>query len=269
MYDRPITEASKSALLELSLALRRYRNEMTLAGGWAPYFITKNFFNHCGSVDIDFVLKTEIMEKYETIKKTVLDLGYTQENEFRFIRTVSSPIDKKSYPIHVDFLCDSEGLKYTNVRRVQKDLSAFVFSGLNIAFDFNYEDEIATVVPSGGEDRVKIKIANFVSSMALKGHAVGGRLNDKDCYDVYALTFHSGNAENAAAYFNSQVKNRNLSKEKLEFMQLSLDYIRDAFQSERSRSAYQVAYFIGQEDIRFDVATRVKNFLNGVSLPFK
>ena len=48
MYAREVTEASKSALLELGLALKRYHNEIVLAGGWAPYFITKDFFPHCG-----------------------------------------------------------------------------------------------------------------------------------------------------------------------------------------------------------------------------
>lgn len=63
MYAINETEASKSALLELGVALKRYSNDMVLAGGWAPYFISNPFFSHCGSIDIDFVLKTEIMKK--------------------------------------------------------------------------------------------------------------------------------------------------------------------------------------------------------------
>ncbi len=64
MYAKEVTEASNSALLELGIALKRYRDDMVLTGGWAPYFITKDYFPHCGSIDIDFVLKTEIMPNY-------------------------------------------------------------------------------------------------------------------------------------------------------------------------------------------------------------
>lgn len=50
MYAKEVTGASKSALLELGLALKRYHDNIVLAGGWAPYFITKGFFQHCGSI---------------------------------------------------------------------------------------------------------------------------------------------------------------------------------------------------------------------------
>ena len=49
MYATEITEASRSALLELGVALKRYHEDMVLSGGWAPYFITRGYFEHCGS----------------------------------------------------------------------------------------------------------------------------------------------------------------------------------------------------------------------------
>ena len=76
----------KSALLELGLSLQMYRNDMVLSGGWAPYFITEKYFEHCGSIDIDLVLKTSIMPKYESIRNIVTSLGYVEENHFRFER---------------------------------------------------------------------------------------------------------------------------------------------------------------------------------------
>jgi len=80
MYPREMTETSKSALVELGIALQAYRNDMVLSGGWAPFFITENYFEHCGSVDIDLVLKTTIIPRYESIRKIVTGLGYTEEN---------------------------------------------------------------------------------------------------------------------------------------------------------------------------------------------
>lgn len=77
MYDRDATETSKGALVELRRALRQYRGDMVLAGGWAPYFLVRNYFDHCGSIDIDFVLKPKVMERYENIKQILERLGYT------------------------------------------------------------------------------------------------------------------------------------------------------------------------------------------------
>jgi hypothetical protein len=86
MYNREITEASKSALLELCLALRSYKSDIILAGGWAPYFISSDNFSHCGSVDIDFILKREILPKYQTIRETLISLSYKESSPFQFTK---------------------------------------------------------------------------------------------------------------------------------------------------------------------------------------
>jgi hypothetical protein len=68
---------------------------------------------------------------------------------------VKSPIDEKDYTVHIDFLCDKEGKKYVNLKSVQEDLQAFSFEGLNIAFEFNFEQEIKTVLPNNGEAKTQ------------------------------------------------------------------------------------------------------------------
>jgi hypothetical protein len=60
-----------------------------LAGGWAPYFLAKDHFDHCGSKDVDLVLKPSIMVKYESIRKMVERLGY-QGTPNRFVSTKMS-----------------------------------------------------------------------------------------------------------------------------------------------------------------------------------
>jgi hypothetical protein len=42
-FGREIGEASLSVLLELWTTLGAYRNAMVLIGGWAPYFILKQY----------------------------------------------------------------------------------------------------------------------------------------------------------------------------------------------------------------------------------
>lgn len=77
MYDRNLTEASKGALVELCMALNQYRDEFVLAGGWAPFFLTKGYFDHCGSVDVDLVLRPRTMTRYSSIREVVSGLGYS------------------------------------------------------------------------------------------------------------------------------------------------------------------------------------------------
>jgi len=55
LYDTNRTQISLGVLIEVNEALRQYRDSFVLAGGWAPYFITKGYFDHCGSIDIDLV----------------------------------------------------------------------------------------------------------------------------------------------------------------------------------------------------------------------
>ena len=81
MYERALTEASRSVLLEVAYSLSSYREGFTLVGGWAPYFLVKGHFEHCGSVDIDLVLNPKIMPKYESIRRIVERLGFKQVEE--------------------------------------------------------------------------------------------------------------------------------------------------------------------------------------------
>ena len=41
-YERPLVEASRSALLELALSLRTYRGALVLQGGWVLHFLFWN-----------------------------------------------------------------------------------------------------------------------------------------------------------------------------------------------------------------------------------
>ena len=262
MYSREITETSKSALLELGLSLQQYRNDMVLSGGWAPYFITENYFEHCGSVDIDLVLRTSIMPKYESIRKIVTDLGYAEENHFRFIRKVKSPVDGKYYPIHIDFLCDKCELGY--LVRVQPDLEAFMFEGADIAFDFNFEKEIETTLPENGVDTMVFLVLDFTGSIILKGQALQGRKNIKDAYDIFALTHYLGGPEQAAQHFNRNFAGKGVSGEKRDLARSSLAVIRRKFRDGTCAGPFGVETFSETKYRRTIVAAQVNKFLENV-----
>ena len=127
MYDRDLTEASKGALLELCMALSYYRGEFVLVGGWAPYFLTRQHFDHCGSVDIDFAVKPSIIPRYNTIKDVIEGLGYTVTgNPFRFERSLDTA-SGKSFTIHLDLLTEPEPALSQGYCRVNCEWPLFIY----------------------------------------------------------------------------------------------------------------------------------------------
>ncbi len=265
MYDRNQTEASKSALVELSSALHSYRNDFVLAGGWAPYFLTKDHFDHCGSKDIDLVLKPSVMVKYESIRKTAERLGYQEtSNPFRFEKNVVSPLDKKEYSVAVDFLTEPQATKKAfPLIRVQKDLTACLIPGSSIVFKFQYRNEIEGTFPKGGKATVAIRMADIVGALTMKGLALP-RLVDKDSYDIYAMSgFCGGNPSKASEIYLNHVRKAKLSTKEKSIVQFSLRRINQAFKTIDSYGVFAVARFV-EADISSDVYVRTNTFLKEV-----
>jgi len=65
---------------------------MVLAGGWASYFLVRGYFDHCGSVDIDFVLRPRVVERYENIKQILERLGYAPTESFFDLKDLLLPL---------------------------------------------------------------------------------------------------------------------------------------------------------------------------------
>jgi len=256
MYHRGLTEASKSVLIEILRVLGRYSDYLVLSGGWAPYFILQRFGEqneHCGSVDIDFVLDPRLAELkvYETIVSSIKKRGYrpyeTENGEllpFRFYRGIRSPLDRKYYDIEVDFISEpdvAEKLQPSMFLAVQRDLQAVVIRGSSVVFSYNFEHSVEGVLPSGAEARVTCKIADVTGCIATKGLALKGRYKEKDPYDIYFLLRHyRGGPEAAAREVNRHLKDP-IVKE-------AIDEIKEKFRTARSEGPFQVAYFVAPED---------------------
>lgn len=265
MYDRNLTEASKSALVEVCSALNTYRNEFVLAGGWAPYFLTKEYFDHCGSKDIDLVLKPSVMVKYESIRKTVERLGYQEtSNPFRFEKNVVSPLDKKEYRIGIDFLTEPRAAKKVlPLIKVQENLTACLIKGSSIVFKFRFEIEMEGTLPKGGKIGVTINIADIVGALTMKGLALP-RLIDKDSYDIYAISgFYGGNPTKASETYLNRLKEEKLTTRERNVIQLSMSRINQAFRSIDSYGVFAVSRFFGA-DISSDVYVRTSTFLKNI-----
>lgn len=270
MYDRNLTEASKSALAELCSALTIYKNDFVLAGGWVPYFLTRNYFDHCGSKDIDLVLRPTIMTKYESIKQIIKELGYKETpNPFRYEKKVISPLDKKEYTINLDFLTEPKAAKQIiPLIKVQEDLTACLIEGSSIVFKFKYENEIEATLPNNGKISVNVNTANIVGALTMKGLALP-RLNDKDSYDIYAITgYYKGNPKEAAKEYMDHLRKTKLTKKETATIRLSLDIISKAFKTLDSYGVHSVSRFIGT-NIDADVYARTNAFLKNVTANLK
>lgn len=262
LYERTKTEPSKRALLELSLALNSYKDDMVLAGGWAPFFLTKTYFDHCGSQDIDFVLRPSVIQRYESIKDIVEGLDYTPtENPFRFKRTITD-LEGDPFDILLDFLTEPTAVSDIELVNVQADLRACLIRGCSIVFPFNTFQEISGTLLDNSEAAGKIRIADIVGMMVMKGLALL-RLKDKDSYDIYALAgFYDGSPDAAAEAFKSL-----LSKNSIVTMPASIEEalynIRNAFSSATKFGSVAASRFIGA-DIAVDVSARVNRFMNAI-----
>lgn len=259
------TEASKGAIVELALALELYRNDFVLAGGWAPYFLTRGHIEHCGSVDIDLVLRPSIMVRYESIRSLVLSLGYrSTENPFRFERDLKA-INGTPFLMDLDFLTEPEAKEHVEAMlEVQKDLQAVFIPGCSIAFTFNSREIVEGMLPLGGEGTAEIKVSDIVGALTMKGLALGrpGKL-EKDAYDIYVLAgFHMGGPYEAASHFSRLVETLNAGVLPEPTIN-ALRKIRNGFASANSYASLAVSRFM-EQDISVDASERVTAFLSQV-----
>jgi hypothetical protein len=245
------------------MGLNDYRHDFVLAGGWAPYFLSRDHFDHCGSIDIDLVLKPKVMHRYESIKEIVLRLGYKEtRNPFRFNREIGSS-DEAKFNVGLDFLTEPDKEVLEGLVNVQEDLRASLIRGSSIVFDFNYPENLSAKLPAGGSASTTLDVANVVSSIAMKGLALL-RLKDKDSYDIYAVAgFHTGDPIGAADSFNNLIGSKGHGSPSV--VSEALGTITNAFNSPTSYGCVAAARFVGSEEVRTDACQRVTAFLDEIS----
>lgn len=265
MYDSKQTKISLGVLVELNEALREYRDSYVLGGGWAPYFITKGQFDHCGSLDIDLILRPEIFSRYETIRETISALGFTPTpSPFRFSRDVDH-----NAKIDLDFLSEPEALDNIPKKfvEVQEGVKATIITGSSLVFTFNTETQFSGTTSDGSELETKMRVSDIVSIVALKGHAIGRPLKlEKDSYDLYAVCgFVGGEPKKAAEMFSERIKNARMTGNEQQFVREALARTRQYFATENSRGPIAVSRFYGTDDKRrVDSYQRVRVFLENV-----
>lgn len=210
-YQDGITAASRSGLAEVMTTLGAYRDALVLIGGWAPFLILEEFgeegafqgiafqvgFVHVGSIDIDLVVDPDLVDqaRYSTIVDLLLDRGYEPGPDplYQLEKVIRSPRDGQDYLIRVDLLTPrplpGQGRPHRH-RQIQQDLRARTLKGAEVALTHWFWYELEAQLPDGAGARVRLKVADLVGSLALKGIAIGDRYMEKDAYDIYALCAH-------------------------------------------------------------------------------
>ncbi len=184
-YNDEQVSAARSVLLEIMLALGEYRDELVLVGGWTPVFLIPNPSRpHVGSIDIDLAVNhTRVNEDaYETIRKHLLKRGYAQVpgNPAAFRKQVGEIM------VQVDLMAGEyegtgKGHRHQNIQETHLRKAR----GCDIAFLDPKTVILEGKLPDGGKDTVKIQVASIGAFLCMKGHALDGRLKEKDAWDIY------------------------------------------------------------------------------------
>jgi len=252
-YEKGLVDASLSALLELNVTLRTYRESIVLVGGWAPYFLLQEFgrggFEHIGSIDIDLAVNPDTIDRdaYTGIIELIEGRGYEQRLSKDKQAIPSSYIKSldtgsRSYDIQVDFLT-SRGLqeKGHRHRKIPPDLMARVNEECELAFKHNMRKRISGMLPGNGETDAEILMLDITGCLCMKGMALGERYKEKDAYDIYAVIAHCLEGPSAVA-----MKVRPHLNEPL--VQRGIDSILTKFRNINAEGPSWVANFIQPTD---------------------
>lgn len=264
-----IADVSLSHLLELMTALGSYRKGLVLVGGWVPYLLLREYqnktvnFQHVGSVDIDIAVNPEIVDekKYATMLELLQKRGYrTKEGTtFSFVKTVIT--NKGEEQIQIDFLGPEYGGTKKGHRHqvVQDNFLLRKAHGADIVFDHALNLTLEGRLPSGGEGKTTIKVADVVGSLTMKGIVMGSRYKEKDAYDITSLILYYKNGPLSVADEIRPVIEHGLVKE-------ALNAIRDRFRSQEAEGPTWFADFqeaIGdvREQLKTQAYLQVQRFL--------
>jgi hypothetical protein len=265
-YSEKQTNIVRSALIELGEALEPYRDDIVLVGGWVPYLLTEGFFEHCGSEDIDLALKRPLPNKRKSVRQIIEQLGYEQQANNHHQFSVEEEDYGKEYKVRLDFLCMGEDI--SKPLQVQEDLVAAPFPSVGIAFDFNVKLPISDV---DNTKTTSLNVADLVACLIMKSQSKFEREN-RDLYDIFALTYYMGGPEEAAECFKQiiscKISKRMISEKTIKQVKQGVQRIYNTFNS-KAYGAHGVWTFDNRYEYDFVLArmnqflTPALEFLNG------
>lgn len=198
-YTADAVAAARSVLLELTHLLGQYRDDIVVVGGWVPeLLLPQSQVHHIGSTDVDLALNHRTLQEagYRTIKELLLARGYREGSQpFIFHRIVQQ--GSREIVVEIDFLAgEYEGTGQSHRTQKVQGVRARKVRGCDLAFDDSTEVTLHGVLPEGGEDTARVRVASLVPFLTMKGIALTERLKEKDAWDVvFCLQHYPGGVD--------------------------------------------------------------------------
>lgn len=245
-YDDRTTTAVKSVLLEIGHVLGSFRGKFAVVGGAVPWLLLNNEeMPHVGSVDVDLSLDAEALGdgEYATLVEALIKHGYEQRpnpfRRFQLVRTVPAADGGPAIDIVVDFLMPREAEIVKNSPPLVADFAAQKADGADLAAHFYQFVAIDGSMPDGGPNRVEIAVCSIPALLAMKGHALNGRLKDKDPYDIYySIRNFEGGPEALAAACAPLLEHESARR--------GYQFIAEKFESVNAYGPDRVRRFVGE-----------------------
>ncbi len=190
-YDDRTTQAAKSVLVEIGQILGSFRGKFAIIGGSVPWLLLESEdMPHVGTLDVDLSLDAEALGdgEYATLVEALMGHGYNQREGFRrfqLVRTVPAQDAGQPIDIVVDFLMPRDADIVKNSPPLVADFAVQKADGADLALRFHQLVAVNAMMPNGGHNRVELAVCSIPALLAMKGHALNGRLKQKDAYDVY------------------------------------------------------------------------------------
>jgi len=189
-------------------------------------------------------------DQYASIAERLEKHGYRQKLSktgqvipFTFEREVSLGEGRPTHIIQVDFLAPEHGGTGRSHRhqRIQEGLLARKARGCDIVFDHFFEYTLRGALPDGAENTVRMRIADVVACLTMKGIVLAERYHDKDAYDIYSvIAYHRGGPTGVAQEVKPYLSNSLVHE--------ATATIAEKFQSIRSLGPVSAARFLATDE---------------------
>ena len=224
-YDPGEVAVCKSVLIEALTVLGKYRDRITVVGGWVPELSIPQH-GHMGSLDVDIALDVAKFPPYvyETIRNDLSAAGYKPTDiPNRFERVVlGSPT-----PVLIDLLCGVYAGETQGSHEMVQGMAVWKARGIDLATWFHRKIWISGTLPGGEHNEVEVTIPTIPAFLCMKGILLVDRMKEKDAYDVYfCVANFPGSIKALCSEFQPMLSN-NLVQEGLANLRAKFDTIND------------------------------------------
>jgi len=142
---------------------------------------------HIGSIDVDLAIDSRQIPPhlYETIGNDLRRAGYRQtEIPNRFERDVR--IGDRTFTVRLDLITGEYGHPPDGgTHKIIQGMPVGRSRGVDVALDYSLEMTVSGVLPDGGENEVRVRVAVITAFLVMKGFTLDERKKEKNAYDIY------------------------------------------------------------------------------------